>query len=143
MNKEIHKNNDRNRDKKANKKRVNTTIFFTLLVWLAVYLWVIKHKILAPRLTPVLWVVIITIQVFIFLLAKYLVPGFEFVLKLTSKIGTVIFGIITTLVYYFILTPISLFKRLIGKPLLHVKIDKTQVSYYEQWETSTRIEKQY
>jgi len=129
--------------KNTKQKALNAAIFFTILLWLLVYFLMIRHHLLVSRVTPVVWVVLIVIQVLIFLLATYLVPAFEFISKYTGKIGSFIFGMITTVVYYFILTPIAVFKRLTGKPLLHVKIDKTQVSYYEQWESSVSIEKQY
>lgn len=130
-----------NQDKK--KKKINTAVFFSLLLWLIVYLVVIKSSAWISPSTPWVWVIVALLQAIFIVLAEFFVPAFEFILKITSKIGTLIFAVLTTCVFYFILTPIALFKRLTGKPLLNVKIDKSKSSYYEEWEISPNVEKQY
>lgn len=125
------------------KKIINTAVFFTILYWLAVYFLVIKNKILIKKLSPLALAVIILINLVIVLLSRYLQPVFELVLKVTGKIGTLIFALITTLVYVFILTPIAFYKRLTGQKLLDAKIEKDKETYYEDWEPPDNIEKQY
>lgn len=128
---------------KKNKIRINTAVFFTILIWLLFWLLGVKHRILFKELTPVVWAAAIGFNIIVIALSRFLVPVFELVLKGTGKIGSLIFGLITTLVYYFILTPIALFKRLTGKKLMETRIDGDLDSYYEQWEPSDNIEKQY
>ncbi|UCH92095.1 MAG: hypothetical protein JSV88_17590 [Candidatus Aminicenantes bacterium] len=126
-----------------NKKTLNTAIFFTILYWLLVYFLVIKRKFLVKELNLAAVLVLILINLVIILCSGFLRPVFELVLKVTQKIGTLIFGLITTVVYFFILTPIALFKRLTGKQLMNVRIEKDKDSYYEAWELPGNIEKQY
>ena len=128
---------------KDRKKTINTAVFFTILYWLAVYLLVIKRKLLVKELSVVSAAAMVLINLVIILCSRYLEPVFELVLKVTQKIGTLIFGLITTVVYLFILTPIALYKRLTGRKLLDVKIEKDKETYYDQWESSGSIEKQY
>ncbi len=125
------------------KKRVNAAIFFTILLWLAVYFLVIKYKLVFKEQTAVSWVVIAGVNLVIILSARFLVPAFELILKGTGKIGAFIFGVVSTLVYFFILTPIALFKRLTGQKQLEAEIEKEKESYYEKWEPSVNIKKQY
>jgi hypothetical protein len=125
------------------KKIVNTAVFFTILYWLAVYFLAIKNKIAVKQLTPLSLAAIAAINLVIVLCSRYLQPVFESVLKVTGKIGALIFGVITTLVYLFILTPIALYKRLTGRKLLDTGIEKDKQTYYEAWEPPESIEKQY
>ena len=125
------------------KKIINTAVFFTILYWILVYFLVFKHKIVIKSVTPLAVAAIILINGVLVLLSRFLVPVFELVSKLTQKLGALIFGLIATLVFYLILTPIGLFKRLAGKKLMNVKFDKNTESYYEEWEPSGNIEKQY
>lgn len=126
-----------------NKKIINTAVFFTLSIWLLFWLLGVKHRIIFQELTPWVWGLTIGLNGVVIALSKFLVPAFELVLNVTGKVGTLIFGLITTFVYFFILTPIALFKRLTGKRLMETSIDKNLDSYYEPWEASDRIEKQY
>lgn len=128
---------------KMNKKTLNTAVFFTILYWIGVYFLAIKNKIVVDELTGTVWLVIAAINLVLVLCSPFLHPVFDFVLFLTGKLGSLIFGIITTVVYYFILTPIALVKRNVGTKLMHVKIDREADSYYEEWEPSEKIEKQF
>ena len=132
-----------NRRKEDRKKIVNTAVFFTILYWLLVYFLAIKNKILVKQLSLLVLAVIILINLVIILCSRYLQPVFAVVLKVTGKIGTLIFAVITTLVYFFILTPIALYKRVTRQKLLNAKIEKDKETYYEEWEPSESIEKQY
>ncbi len=87
--------------------------------------------------------IFVFIYMIIILSSRYLVPVFEFILKITGKIGNKIFSLITILVYYLILTPIALYKKILGQELLKFKIDKKKKSYYEIWESSDDVSKQY
>lgn len=87
--------------------------------------------------------IIIAVNLVIILLARFLVPVFDFISKITKKIGTVIFAVITIFVFVFVLTPIALFKRLRGHKMLKYKFEKEKETYFDEWESSSNIEKQY
>jgi len=125
------------------KKIINTAVFFTLLYWITVYFLVIKNEIIFKELTLIPLILIIVINLAIILLSRFLYPVFQLILKITQKIGNLIFGLITTIVYIFILTPIALFKRLFGKKIIEVGFENDKESYFIEWEPSANIEKQY
>ena len=131
------------RQNEDRKKIVNTAVFFTILYWLLVYFLAIKNKILVKEWSTPVLAAIIAVNLVIILCSRFLQPVFAVVLKVTQKIGTLIFGLITTLVYIFILTPIAFYKRLTGQKLLDAKIETDKETYYEDWEPSESIEKQY
>jgi hypothetical protein len=68
---------------------------------------------------------------------------FQGVLVVAHRIGSLIFGLLTGFVFIFILTPISIIKRLFKSQLLSVKIEKNLPTYYEDWESSEDIKKQF
>ena len=125
------------------KKTINTAIFFTLLFWMLVLILVINNKLIFKKLTIVPVLILVAINLVLILFSPLLRPVFELVLKGTQKIGSLIFGLITAVVYFFILTPIALFKRLTGKRLMEVGYEPDKESYYLEWEPSGNIEKQY
>ncbi len=125
------------------KKLRDTIIFFTIFYWLLFYILIIRNKLIVEEITIGKMVIFVFIYMIIILSSRYLVPVFELILKLTGKIGNVIFGLITGLVYYLILTPIALYKKITKQELLKVKIDKNKKTYYEDWEEGISIEKQY
>lgn len=128
---------------KMNKQQLNATIFFSIVYWLGLFFLVFKFKVIPVKTTVVAIVVMVVINLLIFALYKVLEPVFRGLLFVTGYIGKFIFGVISTIVFYFILTPIALFKRLTGKSPIPVKIDKTAESYYEPWEPSEGVDKQY
>jgi hypothetical protein len=122
---------------------IHASIFYTIVLWLAFYFLVLKHKLVFKEATWVTWAAIIGINLLIIAVVRFLVPLFNLILIGTSKIGSFIFATISTIVFFFILTPIALFKRLTGKKLIETKIEKEKESYYEPWEPAEDIEKQY
>lgn len=126
-----------------NKKTINTAIFFTILYWILIYVLVIKKGLIFKELTAVNLVIIFAANLVLILLSKFLSPVFELILKITGRIGTLIFALITTLVFIFVLTPIALFKRLRGQELLKYKFEDDKNTYFEEWESSPNIKKQY
>jgi hypothetical protein len=125
------------------KKLLNTAIFFNIVFWILFFILVIDQGLIFSQFTTFNVVLILLANAILLTCSKYLVSAFELVLKVTSRIGSLIFGIISTLVFYLILTPIALLKRIFGKPLLKVKISDEVTSYYEKWEAAGDIEKQY
>ncbi|MCK4765433.1 MAG: hypothetical protein KAW12_24740 [Candidatus Aminicenantes bacterium] len=128
---------------KIDKKTINAAVFFFILYWLLAYVLVFKKKLIFAELTAVHIGIVIAGSIVLVLLSKILCPVFELVLKVTGKIGTLIFALITTIVYIFILTPIAFYKKLRGPVLLQHKFDKEKTSYFEEWESSPNLEKQY
>lgn len=126
-----------------NKKTVNTAVFFTILYWILIYVLVFKKGLIFKELTAVSIAIMFALNLLLIVLSKFLVPVFELILKITGKIGTLIFALITTVVFIFVLTPIALFKRLRGQQLLKFKFEKDKTTYFEEWESSPDIEKQY
>ncbi len=125
------------------KKKLNTIIFFSILYWLLTYIFVFKKGLIFSKISAVPIIIMIGVNLLFVIFAKLLIPVFDLILKLTGKIGTLIFGIITTAVFYLILTPISLFRRVTGKKMLKLGFEKKSDSYFEEWEESSDFTKQY
>jgi len=126
-----------------NKKTVNTAVFFTILYWILTYVLIFKKGMIFKELTAVNIAILIAFNLVLIGFSKFLTPVFELILKITGKIGTLIFALITTVVFIFVLTPIAFFKRLGGGELMKFKFEKDKTTYFEEWESSPDIEKQY
>ncbi len=126
-----------------NKQQLNASIFFTIVYWLTLYFLVFRFKVIDVRITVLTVAIFIAINILLFALYKILEPAFRGLLFVTGYIGKFIFGIISSLVFYLILTPVALIKRISGKSPMPVKIDPEAESYYEPWEPSEGIDKQY
>jgi hypothetical protein len=74
---------------------------------------------------------------------NFFAPVFKIALIGSSFIGNIIFKIISTLVFYFILTPIALVMRLFGKKFLIHKMNPKLETYYEDYLHHGGIEKQF
>ena len=74
-------------------------------------------------------------------------PVYKVFLKIAHAIGWVNTRVILVLVYYVLMTPIGLIMRMLGKDLLHKKIDKNVKSYWIKREcvlaTVESLEKQF
>ena len=73
----------------------------------------------------------------------FFAPVFKIALIVSGFIGSIIFKIISTLVFYVIMTPLSLIMRLLGKKFLIHKMDPKADSYYEDYHAHGGIEKQF
>ena len=62
--------------------------------------------------------------------SKFLTPLNKAWLKLGEILGMIIAPIIMAIVYFFILTPISLLVRILGKDLLSIKFNKKLETYW-------------
>ena len=95
-----------------------------------------------------LWRIIIfsaegLILLFILFKPRFFYPVFRTALVISSFIGNIIFKIISTVVYYIILTPIALVMRLFGKTFLIHKTDSRLDTYYEDFVPPAGIDKQF
>jgi len=57
-------------------------------------------------------------------------PIYKIWMSLATLMGWFMTRVILTLLFYLVVTPISLISRLAGKQFLEVKMDKSQVSYW-------------
>ncbi len=126
-----------------NKKKINTIIFFSLLYWLLTYIFIFKKGLIFNKISLFPVIIMIGFNLILIFFSKFLMPLFDIIIKFTGKIGSFIFGIITTLVFFLILTPISLFRRFSGKKMLTLGFDDEADSYYENWDKSSDFTKQY
>ncbi|MBL7157983.1 MAG: hypothetical protein ISS91_00520 [Candidatus Omnitrophica bacterium] len=84
----------------------------------------------------------------IFIVTGVFIP---FILKPLQKawmgfsiiLGFFVSRIIMTILFYFVLTPIGIIMRLLGKDLLDQKIDKNKVSYWHQRDAKQKDAKSY
>ena len=106
-------------------KRSFGILFF--LVFLGFGLWP-----LTKELSPNIYLIIISVVFLVLglLNSKLLSPLNEIWIKFGEILGRVIAPLIMALVYFFILTPISLLVRAFGKDLLGLKYSKQQNSYW-------------
>lgn len=125
------------------KKKLNTIVFFSILYWILTYIFIFKKGLIFSKISFPQIAVLIVLNLLLVVFSKVLIPLFDLILKLTGKIGSLIFGLITTIVFFFILTPISLFRRATGKKMLKLGFEKESDSYYEEWEESADFTKQY
>lgn len=118
-------------------------IFSVLLFILIAF---ITYKLTLPLDLP-LRIILFSIEglilLSILLKPKYFYPVFRTALIISSFIGNIIFKIISTVVFYFILTPISLAMRLFGKTFLIHKTNPKLETYYEGYTRHAGIEKQF
>ena len=100
-------------------------LFF--LVFLGFGLWP-----LTKEMSPNIYLIIISVVFLVLglLNSKLLSPLNEIWIKFGEILGRVIAPLIMALVYFFILTPISLLVRAFGKDLLGLKYSKQQNSYW-------------
>ncbi len=125
------------------KKKLNTIVFFSILYWLLTYIFIIKKGYIFSKISYLQIAILIGINLIIVVFSRILTPLFDLILKFTGKIGSLIFGTITTIVFFFLLTPISLFRRATGKKMLKLGFEKESESYFEEWEESSDFTKQY
>ena len=124
------------------KKIINSAVFFTILYWLIVFL-VQRRNHFLTKARPGTWLALAAGSLLLILLAKLLLPVFELVLALTAKVGSVIFALITAVVFFILLTPISMLMRLAGKVFMQRHFDAALPTYYESWQAAEDVGKQF
>ena len=102
-------------------------LFF--IVFLGFGLWP-----LTKNLSPNIYLIIIASCFLILgvLNSKILTPLNNLWIKLGEFLGKLIAPVVMALIYFFILTPVSLIVRVFGKDLLSLKFLKEQESYWRQ-----------
>ncbi len=126
---------------KMKKDRLQSALFFLIIYGLFV-VYIIKkscfHQLSSSK-------VLLSLLGVISLLLGYsvLYPVFKFIIETTKKIGSLIFKLLSAIVYLFILTPISIVMRISGKTFMEFKIEKNKESYYLEYRKTNNIDKQY
>ena len=102
-------------------------LFF--IVFLGFGLWP-----LTKNLSPNIYLIIIALCFLILgvLNSKILTPLNNLWIQLGELLGKLIAPVVMALIYFFILTPVSLIVRVFGKDLLSLKFLKKQESYWKQ-----------
>jgi hypothetical protein len=124
------------------KKIINSAVFFTILYWLVVY-FVQRSSHFLSGARPLTWAALAAGSLLLLALARPLLPVFERVLAVTARIGSLVFALITMLVFFLLLTPISLLMRLAGKVFMPGRFDPRAATYYEPWQVSEDAGKQF
>lgn len=129
--------------RKWDKKTKNTALFFTILIWMAIYFLVYQNKILFQNVTFPVILGSVLINLLILLLSPSLVPVFDFILKPFARLGSFVFAAVSTVVFFLVLTPIGFFLRISGQTTISEGFDTECDTYYEDWETSGPVDKQF
>ena len=124
------------------KRIINSAVFFILLYALAIFLVQRQNRFL-DQAGARTWLLLAAGALLLILLAKILLPLFDLVLKITAKIGSLIFALITAVVFFVVLTPISLLMRLAGKKFMQRRFDAQAPTYYESWQVAEDVSKQF
>jgi hypothetical protein len=124
------------------KRIIHSAVFFTILYWLAVY-FVQRRSYFLAGARPPTWAALAAGSLLLAALARPLLPVFERVLVVSARFGGLIFALVTTLVFFLLLTPISLLMRLAGKVFMDRRFDARAATYYEPWQVSEDARKQF
>ena len=118
-------------------------IFLTLLSLLLIFLTLNRMcgGEMSARYTTIL--VIILAAGFFLALPKLFFPAYRLIMIGSGHIGNLIFGVISTLVFFVFLTPIALAMKLFGKRFMSDRPDPSALSYYEEGEDPGNVEKQF
>jgi membrane protein implicated in regulation of membrane protease activity len=117
---------------------------FLALLWVFAGLVVLKFVPAANIQGRILWFGIATALVAFFLFQpKLFFPLFRLIMIGSGAVGNFIFLVISTAVFFFILTPLSLIMRLFGKRFMAIRPQPQKKSYYEEPEKPTGYEHQF
>jgi hypothetical protein len=77
------------------------------------------------------------------IIPKAFFPFYKVILIASGYLGNFIFAVISIVVFFLILTPISLIMKLFGKHFMHPVPDPSLSTYYDEGEVRQSIEKQF
>ena len=121
--------------------RRQSSWFFALLYLLAAFLIWRQTNLLRP-LNPVRGLILAAGFALTLAAGPFLTPVFKVVTALTRRLGSLIFGLISLLVYFLILSPLAMVMRLGGKQFLSLK-DEGEETWYQDWAPGESPDKQY
>ncbi len=128
---------------RSDKKIRSTMTFFLVFEGLLFYFFVIRRKLVFGGLNTSSIGVAVAFAVLIVVFSPRLRPLYEGILKVSRVMGRITFGFVLILVFFLVLTPLALIKRIIGRPELAVRIEPERESYFEPWTPSEDLRKQY
>ena len=129
--------------KKIEYQSKQVRIFLTLLVLLLVLL-TLKWTRSGETAGRYIYIMVeIAVIGFFMVLPKLFFPAYRLILIGSGHIGNLIFGVISTLVFFVFLTPIAGMMRLLGKRFMNVRPDPSALSYYEEGEDPGNVDKQF
>ena len=126
-----------------NSKKINNRSFGVL--FFVVFLLIALYPILNEK-SPNLYFLFLSISFLILglLNSKILTPFNKLWIKLGLILGSIIAPIVMAMIYFFVLTPISLIVRLFGKDLLNTKLNKKENTYWiERKKDLSSMKKQF
>ena len=123
---------------KKNSIRSFGVLFFLVFLLLAFWSIFKKNNFEYIFITFSLFFLILT-----FFNSKILIPLNNVWIKFGELLGKIIAPIIMGVIYFFIITPMGLFLRLIGKDLLNLKFDKNKSYWVERKKNIGSMNKQY
>ncbi|HDP93740.1 MAG TPA: hypothetical protein ENN40_00035 [Candidatus Aminicenantes bacterium] len=116
-------------------------VFFAILYVLAIIILWIRIEWLHP-LNLIRFLGLVAGLILVLVFAPFLTPAFKAVLAVTRKLGSLIFALISLLVYFLILTPMAVAMRLGGKRFLCLG-DRKAETWYKEWTPGESPLKQY
>lgn len=120
-----------------------TAGFFLLLEAVLFYFLVVRGKSLFGGVNAASIGAAAGLALALILAAPLLRPVFTAILRGSQVIGRVFYGLVAGLVFFLILTPIALGKRLVRRPALQVPFEPDRATYFEPWSPPEDIRKQY
>lgn len=116
-------------------------VFFAILYVLAIGILWTRSQWLRP-LNPARALGLVAGLIIVLVIAPFLTPVFNAVLAVTRKLGSLVFALISLLVYFLILTPLAVAMRLGGKRFLSLDHRETD-TWYKAWTPGESPDKQY
>jgi hypothetical protein len=80
---------------------------------------------------------------FFLILPRLFFPAFKLIMAVTNKIGSFLFLVISTAVFFLLLTPLSFLMRLFGKRFLRIRRQPKASTYFEDPADETSYERQF
>ncbi len=120
-----------------------TAGFFLLLEALLFYLLVVRRRLLFGGPNAASIGTAAGLALVLVLASPRLRPVFAAILRASQVVGRLVYGLITALVFLFILTPIGLIQRIFRRTTMDLRGDPGRTTYYERWEPSEDVRKQY
>jgi membrane protein implicated in regulation of membrane protease activity len=122
-------------------KQVRLFLFFLFLFGVVITFKFTRQNSLQQRIIFLALPVIIIAVLMI--IPKVFFPLYKVILIASSHLGNFIFAVISAVVFFLILTPISLAMKLFGKHFMNPVPDPSLATYYDEAEIRQDIEKQF
>lgn len=118
-------------------------IFLGLLALLLVLMTLKGTRGAAGPARYVILMAILSFATFFIFLPRLFFPAYRLVMGATEIVGSFVFAVISTLIFFLILTPIAQGMKLFGKRFMNDRPDRSAPSYYEEGEAVENVGKQF